>query len=225
MSGRLLAALACLAAGSAGAQDSADRCAEFAAGAKVGVSFRAGPVTTDESLGIESLNALAGKRAFDNHNVYGLTHAKPYFRSSVTLQVVADGNGRFCTRPDLAIELGYSEVTVYLARELTDPCRREIIRAHEQEHVDTWTAHLRASAQLLQSALLRETVGARVYASREEAETGTRAWAEERVAPWAARIAASVIEAQRAIDTPTSYAGVASRLRACRPARTRTRAS
>jgi hypothetical protein len=218
MSVRFLAALACLAAGSAGAQGVSGSCADLARNAKVAVAFRAGPVATDDSLGIQGLNGLFGKRALDNHNVFGLTHASPYFRFRATAQILVEGD-RYCAAPDLEVELGYSEMKVYLARELTDPCRREIVRAHEQEHVDTWTAHLRASAQLLQTALLGELGEVRFYGSREEAEAGIRAWAQERVAPWAARIAASVVEAQRAIDTPTSYAAVASRLRACRTAR------
>lgn len=218
MSLRFLAALAGLAAGGAGAQEPSARCAELARDAKISVAFQAGPVARDDSLDVQALNRLAGKRAHENHNVFGLTHASPYFRFRAAAQLRADGDG-YCAAPDLAIELGYSEMKVYLARELTDPCRREIIRQHEQEHVDTWTAHLRASARLLQTALEGEPAEARYYASRELAEAGIRAWAEERVAPWAARIAASVVEAQRAIDTPVSYAAVARRLRDCRPVR------
>jgi hypothetical protein len=107
---------------------------------------------------------------------------------------------------------------MYLARELTDECRRSVIREHEQEHVNTWRAHLRASAQMLTTILRRDVGEPRVYASREEAAAGVRAWGSELVTPWARRMLASVVEAQQAIDTPASYAGVVSRIRACPPA-------
>ena len=116
---------------------------------------------------------------------------------------------------DIALELGFSAFVVYLAKELTDPCHREIVRQHEQEHVNTWKSHLRASAQLLTTVLRRNIGEAHLYASRDEAEQGVGARAAELVAPWPKRILDSVGAAQDAIDTPVSYGIVTSRLRTC----------
>jgi hypothetical protein len=211
----LLAALVCLGARCANADDFAERCTQLAQQARISVTFEDRPVAIDESRNVQALNGLSGKQPSSNHNVYGITHAKPYFRVSVVPKVISDGQGKFCAMPDIFIKLGFSEMVVYLARELTDGCRRNVIWEHEEEHVNTWRAHLRASAQLLTTVLFREVGDSRAYASRDEAEAGVRSWANELVAPWAKRMIASVTEAQRAIDTPASYAAVASRLRTC----------
>jgi hypothetical protein len=210
-----VAALVCLGARCAIADDFAERCTQLTQQVRISVTFEDLPVVTDESRDVQALNGLSGKQASSNHNVYGLTHAKPYFRLSVAPKVISDGRGNYCAMPDMAIQLGFSAMVVYLARELTDGCRRTVIWDHEMEHVNTWRAHLRASAQLLRTILLREVGEARTYASRDEVEAGLRSWTNELVAPWAKRMIDSVGEAQRAIDTPVSYAAVASRLRTC----------
>ena len=169
------------------------------------------PTTTRN---VEALNGVVGQTA-GGHHVYGLTHANPYVQLTVVPRAIAIGDGRFCAMPDISLALGFSEFVVYLARELTDECRRSVIREHEQEHVNTWRSHLRASAQMLTTILRRDVGEPRVYASREELQAGVRAWGSELVTPWAKRILDGVVEAQKAIDTPASYAGVVSRLRAC----------
>ena len=161
------------------------------------------------------MNRIAGRPAGDYHNVYGLTHAKPDFKMQVAPRILVADDGRVCAVPDISIELGFTAFVVYLAKELTDPCHQDIIRQHEQEHVNTWKSHLRASAQLLTTVLRRNLGDARDYATREEATTGVRAWATELVAPWPKRILESVGAAQDAIDTPVSYGIVTSRLRTC----------
>jgi hypothetical protein len=113
------------------------------------------------------------------------------------------------------IELGFTEFVVYLAKELTDPCHKDIIRQHEQDHVNTWKSQMRASAQLLTTVLRRDMGEARYYMSRGEAEAAVRAWASELAAPWLKRMLDSVTAAQNAIDTQVSYDTVTSRLRTC----------
>ena len=158
---------------------------------------------------------MGGRPPDDLHNVYGLTHANPVYRLQVAPRTIADGSDRICAVPDIAIDLGFSEFVVYLAKELVDQCRQDIVRQHEQEHVNTWKSQLRASAQLLTTVLRRDIGEVRYYTSREETEAGVRAWAAEVAAPWLKRAIDSVIAAQRAIDTPVSYGSVTSRLRNC----------
>jgi hypothetical protein len=210
-----VAAVAGLLTAGVRAQDFNDRCAQLAAQAQISVTFQDRQVDSDDSRNIQALNGISGKPAGSNHNVYGLTYANPQFRMQVKPRAISDAGGSICAIPDLSIELGFSEFIVYLAKELTDPCQRDIIRQHEQEHVNTWKSHLRASAQLLTTVLRNNLGEPRRYASREEAEAGIRAWAGELVAPWAKRIITSVSEAQGSIDTPVSYGIVASRLRTC----------
>jgi hypothetical protein len=202
-------------AGTALADDFTARCAELPQQAKISVTFHDRQVESDNTRTIQELNRIARRPAGDYHNVYGLTHAKPDFRLQVAPRILVTDDGRACAVPDIAIELGFAAFVVYLAKELTDPCPQDIIRQHEQEHVNTWKSHLRASAQLLATVLHRNLGDAREYATREEAVTGVRAWATELVAPWPKRILESVGAAQDAIDTPVSYGIVTSRLRTC----------
>lgn len=210
-------ALIGLATSAAHADEFAERCQALSRQVNISVVFEDRPVVSDESRTMPALNELAGKNPGDNHNVYGLTHAVPSFQMRVAPRGVADGRGQVCAVPDISLSLGFSVFVVYLARELIDGCRRSIIQAHEEEHVKTWKSHWRASAQFLTTILRREVGEARTYASREEAEAGVRAWGDELVTPWVKRMIASVREAQQVIDTPASYAAVASRLRSCPP--------
>lgn len=199
----------------ASAQDFAERCAQLPQQVKVAVAFRDRTVIVDDTRSVQELNRMNVRSAVDYHNVYGVTYAKPGFRLLVTPRAVEDGNGHICALPDMMIELGFSEFVVYLAKELTDPCHKDIIRQHEQDHVNTWKSQMRASAQLLTTVLRREMGEPRYYTSRAEAETAVRAWATELAAPWLKRMVDSITAAQNAIDTQVSYDTVTSRLRTC----------
>ena len=202
-------------AGGAHADDFTERCAQLPQQAKITVVFHDRQVIADDTRNVQELNRMSGRPAGDHHNVYGLTHAKPVYRLQAAPRTIADGGDRICAVPDIAIELDFSEFVVYLAKELIDPCHQDIIRQHEQEHVNTWKSQLRASAQLLTTVLRRDIGEARYYTSREETEAGVRAWAVEVAAPWLKRALDSVMAAQGAIDTPVSYGSVTSRLRTC----------
>jgi hypothetical protein len=202
-------------AGYARADDFSDHCVLLPQEANITVVFHDRDVMTDDTRNIQELSRIAGRPPGDNHNVYGVTHAKPTFRVRVAPRVIAGNDGHVCAMPDIAIEFGFSEFVVYLAKELTDPCRRDIIRQHEQEHVNTWKSHLRASAQLLTTVLRRDVGAPRYFASQIEAENGVRFWAEQLVAPWPKRILEAITAAQGSIDTSVSYGIVTSRLRTC----------
>jgi hypothetical protein len=158
---------------SAQADSFADRCTKLTRDASVTVEFEDREVATDETQSVQALTARSGKAAGGPNQVYGLTHAKPTVHLNVVVRTISDGSGRTCAMPDIALTLGFSEFVVYLASELTDPCRREVIRAHEQEHVNTWKSHLRASANMLPGLLRRDLCEAR--------RSGRRACAGQRV--------------------------------------------
>ena len=197
------------------AQDFAEQCAQLPQQAKEAVAFHDRQVIIDDTRSVQDLNRMRVRAAADYHNVYGVTYAKPGFRLLVAPRTVEDGSGHLCALPDMTIELGFSEFVVYLAKDLTDPCHKDIIRQHEQDHVNTWKSQMRASAQLLTTVLRRDMGEARYYTSRAEAEPAVRAWASELAAPWLKRMLDSVTAAQNAIDTQVSYDTVTSRLRTC----------
>ena len=216
-SGFVATLFACLHAPCSHAAEFAERCEQLSREAKIAVEFQDRAVVADDSLNIQKLNEMSAKPAGSAIHTLGLTHAQPTYQLSVAVRAIADGQGQICATPEITLTLGFSAFVVYLARDLTDFCRREVIRAHEQEHVNTWRSNLRASAQMLPGILRREIGDARVYATRAEAEADVRERAKELVTPWMQRVMAAASEAQQAIDTPTSYASVAGRLRACPP--------
>ncbi len=199
----------------ANAADFAERCGQLTRQADITAVFQDRPATTDESKTVQALTVLSGKPTGGPNRILGLTHAKPSFQMAVVVRVISDAQGQTCAMPDIALTLSFADFIVYLAQDLSDPCRREVIRAHEQEHVSTWQSHLRASAQMLPLVLRRELGDARIYVSRDEADTAVRAWTTELISPWLKRITDAALEAQQAIDTPMSYANVVGRLRAC----------
>ncbi len=207
----------CVHAANVPAADFAQRCERLGREAPITVEFEDRVVASDDSLSIQKLTEMSNKPAGGFVNTLGLTHAKPTYQLRVAVRAVADGPGQLCAVPEITLTLGFSAFVVYLARDLTDFCRREVIRAHEQEHVNTWKSHLRASAQMLPGVLRREIGDARIYATREDAEADVRERTKALVTPWIERVMAAATEAQQSIDTPTSYAGVAGRLRACSP--------
>ena len=209
------AQLYCSLTGAAYADEFAERCALLSQQRTINVAYRDSPVASDATRSTSELNRIGGVAAGEYHNIYGMTFAKPQFVMQVTPRAFIDADGRICALPEIAIQLGFSAFAVYLAKELLNPCHREVIREHEQEHVTTWKSHLRASAQLLATVLQQNRGEARIYASREETEAGVQAWARELVAPWSQRVLQSVEEAQKSIDTQVSYDRVTSRLRAC----------
>ncbi len=209
--------LVCFYSDCANAADFAERCEQLTRQASITAVFQDRPVTTDESKTVQALTVLSGKPTGGPNRILGLTHAKPSFQMGVVVRAISDAQGQTCAMPDIALTLSFADFIVYLAQDLSDPCRREVIRAHEQEHVSTWQSHLRASAQMLPLVLRRELGDARIYGSRDEADTAVRTWTTEVVSPWLKRIADAALEAQQAIDTPISYASVVGRMRTCPP--------
>jgi len=207
--------LACTAARCVLAQDIDERCRALAETATVKVVFEDMPITWDTRHRPEELERMHGKGARPNHLVLGMTTAKPTARMKVEHRSVVGTTGRTCVAGSVLLTLGFSDLRVYLASTLTNPCQRKIVEEHELEHVRIWRSHLRIGARLLEP-LLQKQLSAPLYLdSRDEAEPALRQQLNDTVTPLVQQLTAVVDIAQREIDTPESYRAVESRYRAC----------
>lgn len=194
-----------------------DRCNRLVETAAVAVTFVDIRISENSSHTVKSLKSLSGKTGDLHHNVYGLTHAEPAFSYEIKSKWWISPTGKTCMVPDVSVKIGFSSMRVYLARELQDSCRRNIVREHELEHVSAWKSHFRIGAKLLEEPLRLAFSQPRYYASKARAQADLQPWVEGVLKPLHQQIMKSVASAQRAIDSPISYNHVKNRLRNCPP--------
>lgn len=191
------------------------RCDALAAQARVSVVFEDRPIARDDSRTRAQLRNLSHSGGAAHHHVYGLTYAQARMGYSMRSTALADPAGSVCVVPSLTVTLGLSDLTVYLASELVQPCRRAIVEAHEQEHVAVWRAHLRAGARLLEPVLRDALARPFRFASMADAQTGLRQQIDATLAPLTRNLQEGILQANRDIDSPAAYQAAAQRLNAC----------
>jgi hypothetical protein len=191
------------------------RCERLARTASVSVSFEDTSVTWDTRRSAEELKKLGPAQGNPYHTVLGLTHAQPTANVQVSHRSLSHPEGGTCIVGDVRLTLSFAELRVYLATELTNPCRRQIVEDHEAEHVRIYRNHFRAGARLAEP-LIKKMLILPIYASdAEAAEAELRRHTHEVVMPIATRITKVAMAANLEIDTPASYREVSARLRAC----------
>lgn len=184
---------------------------------RIAAAYRDIVPTEDSSRSVKSLRSLSGKTGDPYHHVYGLTHAEPAFSYRFTPRWHTGPDGQVCALPDVSVEIGFSSMRVYLARELQETCRKGVVRDHEMEHVSAWKSHLRAGAKLLEGPLRQVFSQPRYYRTQADAQAGLKLWVEEEMKLLWKRLMDSAITAHRTIDSPLSYNQVNNRLRNCPP--------
>ena len=191
------------------------RCAQLAKVATVSVAFEDRAVSWNTAHDEAQLRRL-GSQPNPNHIVLGLTIARPTARLNVKHASLTEAStGRVCISGSVSLTLGFTEMSVYLASSLTNPCRRRIVEEHELEHVRIWRTHLRVGAHLARP-LIQQQLGEPLYADDPAAaEALLRERVNEITAPILERISDAAHAAQRELDSPLSYQTAANRLRAC----------
>jgi len=214
-----MAALACLLASSTAVAAQADnfeqRCERLAQTASVSVSFEDTPVTWDTRRSAEELKKLGPSQGNPYHTVLGLTHAQPTANLQVSHRSLTHAEGWTCIVGDVKVTLRFAELKVYLATELTNPCRRKIVEEHEAEHVRIYRNHFLAGARLAEPLIKKMLILPIYAADAETAEAELRRHTHEVVMSIAERITKVAMAANLEIDTPASYREVSARLRAC----------
>jgi len=192
-----------------------ERCVRLGEEAKISVLFEDKTITKDNSRNLSELKRLSGAKSNPYHSTLGLTRALPSAKLEVAPAMLTDENGRICVVPSLALKLGFSEFEVYIAKELTAPCRRRIVEEHENQHVGVWRNHLRAGAKLLEMAA-RNTLAQPIYSnSQEKALNEMRHRVDEVIGALLQRLKEGAIAANQELDSPASYQFEENRMRAC----------
>jgi hypothetical protein len=190
-------------------------CEKALGAGKVAVMYADSAPTYNSSYTTKSLQSRSGKNQDAHHSIYGLTHAEPSFRLEIQSRLIVSPDGQACMVPDVSVKLGFSAMRVYLAKELQDDCKKNIVREHELEHVSTWRSHFRIGARMLEEPLRTAFSQPRHYTSEKLAQADLKPWVEDVLKPLQHSLVNSVMTAQRAIDSPASYERVKQRLRAC----------
>ncbi|MDO9233256.1 MAG: hypothetical protein Q8N02_02160 [Methylotenera sp.] len=194
-----------------------NNCAQLAQPPLVRVIYTDVTITEDYTQSITSLKALSGHAMDQHHSVYGLTHATPKLDYEFKAAISSLPDGKVCMVPVVTIKAGFSDMQVYLAKELQDSCKKQIIREHEFEHVSAWKSHMRAGTKLMELPLKNAFAQPRQYDSRSQAEQDLRPWVQAVMKPLERRLMENIATAQRAIDSSFSYGNVENRLRTCPP--------
>lgn len=211
-----LATLPAFGADGAADQTFEQRCIDLAKAATATVLYEDAAIAWNTRYDEAQLRRL-GAEPNTHHIVLGLTVARPTARMNVRHQSLTEATtGRVCIAGSVALTVGFSEMTVYLASSLTNPCRRRIVEEHELEHVRIWRNHLRAGAQLAKPLIERQLVSPLYAEDQTAAEALLRQRVNDIVAPLIDRIAGTAHAAHRELDTPLSYQAATNRLRACR---------
>ncbi|HET7062279.1 MAG TPA: hypothetical protein VFI43_08895 [Nitrosospira sp.] len=190
-------------------------CEKTVGAGKVVVTYIDSETIYNSSHSTKSLQSRTAKSSDSYHSIYGLTHAEPSFRLEIRSRLLVNADGQTCMVPDVSVKLGFSAMHVYLAKELGDSCRKNIVREHELEHVSTWKSHFRIGAKMLKEPLRAAFSRPRHYSSEKEAQADLKPWVEEVLKPLQHKLVNSVMDAQRAIDAPASYERVRQRLYMC----------
>ncbi len=211
----ILLALACASAASAADRDGDAACLPAKATAAVQVRFQDRAVSRDDSRSISELRALSQTPANRYHHVLGLTQAIPQANLQVKALTWQNARGAVCAVPEINLELGFSVLSVYLANDIKDACRRAVVVAHDDAHVRVWRDHLRASASIMQSLLLHTLGAAQEFTDALGAKEAVQRRADAAVADLLARTQAGILVSQREIDTPAAYQVESGRILAC----------
>jgi hypothetical protein len=206
----------CLQLAHADSESFPERCEKLATEARIKVVFEDKSVARDETRSLDELKRISGPGAANrNHSVLGLTHAEPAVNVELSTNLLTDQDGKVCAVPSFTLRLHLGHFAVYLAKELGDACRKNIVDEHEQEHVAVWRNHLRAGAQLSQVLFQRKLAGPHYFADRASVEAGLRQRIDEQVSFALNSIKESIRVAHQQIDSPSSYGMTERRLRAC----------
>lgn len=202
----------------ASASEFETRCAALANSSSVTVSLIDLPPLIEQSRSISELKGMKGMRGDSHHHILGLTFGAPFIEYATKSTLISDPHSsNVCLMPSLDLKIGLKELRIYLAKELNDPCRRNVILEHEQEHANTWRNHLRIASRLLAERIRTALGPARLFHNHEKASEALGPWLADTIKPFQQQLFQGIVASQQAIDSPHSYAMVEGRLRTCPP--------
>lgn len=169
-------------------------------------------LTFNTQYSYKSLNNIGAALARPGQQVLGLTRGNAIVRFSASTATYLDRAGRWeCASPQLVLSVGYSPMTVYVAREFPEgSCAYKEIYEHELRHVKTYQSHLKAIEKVLAETLnQRFATGAPWRGPVGQTVARIQRELDERWIPYVKRELGRVDAEQALIDTPEEYARVA----------------
>lgn len=169
-------------------------------------------IALNTQYSVKSLNNIGALLTRSGQQVLGLTRGNAVVRFSAATAIYLDRTGRWeCASPQLALSIGFSPMTVYVAREFPEgSCAYKEIYDHELRHVKTYQDHLKTIEKDLSETLNRRfATGSPWRGPAGEARVRIQRELDERWIPYVKREIGRVDAAQALIDTPEEYARVA----------------
>lgn len=170
------------------------------------------PITLNTSYGFRTLTNIGADVARPGHQVLGLTRGHATVQADSKTPTLQDRTGRWeCSSPQITLSIGYSPMTVYVAREFPPgTCAHQAIYEHEMRHVQAYQAHLEKIEKTLSDTLNERFASGTPWRGRA-GETAPRLQREfnERWLPAIQRQLKAVEASQSLIDTPEEYDRVA----------------
>lgn len=169
-------------------------------------------ITYNTRYGYKELTHLGATIARPGHQVLGLTRGAATAQFASRTQIRADASGRWeCSSPQLTLTLGFSPLTVYVAREFPEgSCAYKEIHQHEMRHVKAYQTHLASIEKDVSETLNRRfATGSAWRGPAGQMREQLQRELDERWLPYIQReLKRSELE-QALIDTPEEYERVA----------------
>lgn len=143
------------------------RCEDTIAKSSARLVARQAGYVVDNTKSLRQLTSLKGpgeQRGF----VLGLTRTESHVTIDATGSILHDRDSNYeCIAPHLVVNLWYSPITVYIAREVSPgTCPYREVLTHEMRHVRLYTDHMQQVARSVRAALEARFGGMPMYAPR-----------------------------------------------------------
>lgn len=191
------------------------RCNKLAEDARIQVVFEDRVVSRNVYRSISELRLASQNYVNPNHSILGITRAQLSSQWVASINTLTDRDGRVCAVPSVTLTLGFTSLEVLIANKLQDTCRRNIVEAHEQEHVAIWRGHLRAASRLLTPLLQRELAVTNYFADTNTAQSVLQQRMEYLIGEKVSALKSGISSAHQQLDSPASYRYEEGRMRAC----------
>ncbi|MFZ4537722.1 hypothetical protein [Propionivibrio sp.] len=169
-------------------------------------------ITVNTQHSYKVLNHLGSALARPGKQILGLTRGNASVRFASNISLYVDRTGRWeCASPQLTVTLGFSPMTVYVAKEFPEgSCAYKEIYQHELRHVKAYQAHLAGIEKEVTDTLQRRFDGGSIWRGPVgQSSAQLRRELDERWLPYIRREIGRADEAQALIDSPEEYARVA----------------
>ena len=168
-------------------------------------------ITVNKQFSYKELTHLGSAVARPGNQVLGLTSGKAVVQFLSKTPSYVDKTGQWeCASPQLALTIGFSPMTVYVAREFPEgSCAYKEIYAHELRHVKTYQTHLASIEKDVTETLNRRfATGTPWRGPVGQTRVRLQQELDERWLSYIQREIRHADEAQQLIDTPEEYARV-----------------